>query len=868
MMILSLLLTVFSSFAQSQSTTTPPPTTTPAPAESKEASTENVGNKQMAKITVTGSYIKRVDEEGPSAVQTIDTEQIKKSGANSVGDVLRNNAVISAVGRESSGSSTAGTSTATMRAFGSDSILVLLNGLRLPKIGGGNSVDLNLIPVSALERVEVLKDGASALYGSDAVGGVINFITKKDYNQSDVRINYSLPQELGGNKFDVVGSTGYSTEKYAIMGVLQYRNNRGIYDRDRSFSKMQNITTDGNNFGSPGTFAQTSNAQKIFGPEGCSTVNEQGYCAYDTTKQSMGLPDLQQFSGMLSGRYNITPKLKLISTHVLNRKDVFWQYAPAPDRLTTTQAQATGWGLAGVTGDGFTFYRLVEELGPRKNNNVTTSYTGQIALEGKINSWDWELSGTFGQSTISQTGTSGYANKQVLYSLISTGGFNPFAPSGTKSDISSAVFQPTQDITNTQASTRFVTTGSLYGGGKYFGPIGMAVGGSSEWQSYKERVDAITGSRDSKGLSNLFGGSGSNGDGRRNFQALFTEISMFPINSVEVALAARYDKFSDFGNTVNPKLSASWQANDKFLLRSSIGTGFRAPDLGTLYAGESFGFPTFVDRKGCADGVSGACKARQYQFNTRGNRNLKQETSVFYNLGFVTQPKKNWRISVDGWAANIKDIAGLSLADITLMETRLPGGKADLESRYNIKIDRDSQGRLLSVDALTLNLGTRTVSGFDVGITHEGHVNAFGKGLVLRSSFDHTQFLRNYSETFPGIGIRSNRDIFWKNTLSFNVIQDKNNFGIMARSIAGGDKSANEGKVGDTGYGSLPFYTEYDLTYSRMDLWKNGTLSVILRNAFNSSRPLDDSVPVPSRLATSIYDPVGRAIQIGYGFSF
>jgi iron complex outermembrane recepter protein len=828
---------------------------------------------QAKKIVVTGSYIKRIDEEGPSAVKVLDKKALEKSGLNSVGDVLRDEAVITSVGRESSGGSDAGTSSATLRAFGSDSILVLLNGLRLPKIGGGNSVDLNLIPISALERVEVLKDGASALYGSDAVGGVINFITKKDYNTSDFSINYSLPEEPGGNRFDIVGSSGISTDKYSIMGVVQYRNNKGIKDKDRYFSKMDNIFTDGSVFSSPGTFSDGTTGDLTPLEAGC-TLNDFGFCAFDFTQYSTGLPDLEQINMMVSGRYKISDNLEISTSQILTHRDVNWVYAPAPDRIPVTAAQMGAWGIP-VANDGEIYYRLVEELGIRNNDNTTNSYTSQVALEGKFApTWDWELSGVYGTSRTDEVGTGGYASIPALKNLIGTGGFNPTLPSGSKSDLSSAAWVPTKDTTTTQSSVRFVTSTPLYNGGDYFGPIAMAVGTSADWQDYRSRVDALTASVDAVGKSNLFGGSGSNGSGQRNSQAVFTELNLFPIDDVEVGLAARYDKFSDFGETFNPKISLSWQATPKFMFRSSFGTGFRAPNLEDLYSGESFGFPTFIDRKQCDAGVPGACRARQYQFNTRGNPNLQEETSVFYNLGFVAQPKKNWNITVDGWAAQLKDQVNLSLNDIMVMESRIDAaqgagaGATSLNNQYGIIIVRDpGTGRLISVDATSINVGTSFLSGVDMGFSHEGNINIAGKGMVVRTAMEHTQFLRRSNESFPGIGVRFNRDIFWKNTLSSAVSFDNNVIRVGARSIAGGDKNQNEAGTGITGFGSLPFYTEYDLTYSYNNFY-GGTISAGIRNVFNAKRPIDDTVQVPSRLNTSQYDPIGRAFTLGFNRSF
>lgn len=854
--ILALLIAIGS--AQSAETTATPP-----PPEQ---------NGTGKKIVVTGSYIKRIDEEGPSAVVTLKKEDLQKTGLNSVGDVLRDQAVITAVGREASGSSEAGTSTAQLRAFGSDSILVLLNGLRLPKIGGGNSVDLNLIPISALERVEILKDGASATYGSDAVGGVINFITKKDYNNTDASINYSMPEEKGGSRLDATISSGYSTEKWSVMGVLQARKNDIILDKDRSYSKMENIFTDGSNFGSPGTWYDDNGGPNL--ADASCTVNDQGHCTFDFTKFSSGVPDLEQYSGLISGRYNFTENLRLTTSHIYNYRDVYWKFAPAPDRITFANDGSIPW-LAGLNGgppvgDVDFWYRPVEELGPRDNENITQSYTGQASLEGKFApTWDWEFSNMYGISRTEETGVGGYARVDVLQTLAAGGLFDPTKPAGSKDSLAAAHWEPYKEIRNIHYSSRFITSAPLYNGGDNFGPIAFAAGLSADWQSYFENVDAVT------AAGNLFGGAGSAGAGRRNFQAAFTEFSLFPIDDVEVQLAARYDSFSDFGNTLNPKLSVSWQATPKVLLRTSLGTGFRAPNLDNLYGGEAFGFPSFIDRKACSNGVAGTCRGRQYELRSRGNPNLDEERSFFYNAGVVMQPKKNWNITIDGWGAIIEDQVALTgiLGDATLLERAIDAqggnGRQYLIDKYGITINRLGTGAIDFVDSSSVNIGKSQLAGVDVGINTQKDIRLFRRGMQLLTGMEHTQFFKRSQTTFEEIGPRKNSDVFWKNTLTVGLRFVNQTVRVAAQSITGGDKAQNSSdQVGQTtGFGSLPVYTQYNLTYTYANLWK-GNLTLGVRNIFDSSRPIDDTVAVPTRLDLDLYDPSGRTYQAGYSISF
>ncbi len=867
---LILALLVSTGYAQTSEVTAEPaptPETAPAPAPAP-----------AKKIVVTGSYIKRIDEEGPSAVVTLKKEDLQKTGLNSVGDVLRDQAVISSVGREASGSSQAGASTASLRAFGSDSILVLLNGLRLPKLGGGNSVDLNLVPISALERVEILKDGASATYGSDAVGGVINFITKKDYNNTDATINYAMPEEAGGSRFDATISSGKSTEKWSVMGVLNFRKNEAIYDKDRYYSKMENIFTDGSIYASPGSWIDTTNPNVIntteISPGVPCVQNQDGFCTFDFTQYSSGVPDLNQYSGMLSASYNFTESLKISTNQLYTRRDVFWRYAPAPDRIRFDQATAATFGLTPAPGGPIDYYyRLVEELGTRDNENITDSYTGQASIEGKFApTWDWEMSGVYAISRTESTGTSGYARKDVLQQLAANGDFNPNLPSGAKSDLSSAQVNPFQEIRNTHYGARFITSAPIYDGGDNFGPIAFAAGLSADWAGYFENVDPVSAARGNDNLSLLFGGSGSMGQGNRNFQAAFTEFSFFPKDDIEIQLAGRYDRFSDFGNTFNPKLSLSWQATPKVMFRTSFGTGFRAPNLDSLYAGDQFGNPTFVDVTGCATNSS-LCYGRQYQFRTRGNSNLDEETSIFYNAGFVLQPKKNWNITVDAWGAAIRDQVGISLTDATFVESLVNAqggnGRQYMIDKYGITINRLGNGRIDFVDGVAINNGTRRVAGVDVGINTQKDARLFTLPVSLVFGMEHTQFFKSSSTTFDEIGPRKNSDIFWKNNLNAAVRYRDKTFRLAMNTVPGGDKALNSANFvqQEVGYGSVPFYTQYDFTFVYANIWK-GDLTLGVRNLFDAKRPYDDTFPVPTRMNLDLLDPSGRTYQFGYNMRF
>jgi iron complex outermembrane recepter protein len=849
------------SLSGSASATTSNSTTISTPSEYKAV-------EKSKKIQVTGSYIKRVDEEGTTPVQTLSQETLVKSGYNSVADVMRDNAFTSGGARENSLSGNPGAATAGIGAFGADSILVLLDGQRLPKMGGDNSVDLNLIPMAAIERVEILKDGASALYGSDAIGGVMNFITKKGYDGANVSYRQTVSELGGANRADFAGTFGKKFEKGSFMGVVQYRNNQELRDAQRSFSKVTDLETQGSFTSSQGTWYNGATGQAS--TPNCPVANQlvdpsdgSVFCLYDYSKTSWSLPEINQFSTLLTGKYKISENLESKTVVTGTYRDVFSRLAPAPDRFTVSEDVAKNQlGLADAVGDTLITYRLEEGGGTRDGTDTTLAYSASQTIEGKITgTWNWDLTGTYGQSRGKTVGQ-GYADKRRIVELIENGQFNPLAAPGQKGDISSALFNPEKFTNSSQSEVRLMATGQVYDGGDTIGPIAMAIGTSAAWQDFSTGADAVTLS------GNSYGDISGSGRGNRNYQAVFQELSMYPIDSVEIGAAVRYDNYSDFGGTVNPKLSVSYSPTEKFMFRSSAGTGFRAPNLSDMYNGGSLGFPSFADLKACAAGDSGACNNRQYQVAYSSNPNLTQERSIFYNLGFQAQPKKNWNFSSNFFVAQIDDAVG-AIDPTQLMRAEILYGAAALRNQYGININRDpTTGRLLDISMPSaFNIASRNLRGVDFSIMNQAKTQIFGRPVDFITSMDHIQFLNQKSEEFPGLGIFRNRDVNFKNTLAVTAIHESHNLRLAARTISGGDKAGNEQELGVVGAGSLPFYTEYDLNYTLAGLMNtNANFSVGVKNLFNSNRPLDTTAQ--TFLNTSVYDPIGRYVYTGVDYTF
>jgi iron complex outermembrane receptor protein len=857
-------------------------TSVEAPAVEKETeeTTQNSSAKsgRVEKIEVTGSHIKRIDVEGPSPVLTLDRDYLTRSGFNNVGDVLRETTVASFGGtRETalSGGADTGASTTSLRGFGADRILVLLDGARLPTIGGQSSVDLSLIPMAAVERIEIVKDGASAIYGSDALGGVINIITKKDYDGATVELGYTTPEEFGGNRLDVKGSYGKTFSKGSFLSVLQYRKNQETWSRDYDYARPTLPWQ--SSFGSPGTwFDPTNGAQAGGGADPCPVErSNNGVCRFDYSEYSQITPRIEQVSALLRGDYEINEDIKLTASGVYSRRDVRNQLAPPPDRFadqsalglpnTQVPTSVTGagptpaagtWGLPTTGAPTEIRYRLVEEAGPRISDVITDSYNVNVGARGYISdTWEWKSSITHGASTTDNLGFSGYANKQVLYNTAINNplDFNPFAAPGSKANLDAipgARYQPLNVIESSMSTVNVSAQGELVD--MPAGPLSLAVGASNAWQTFDQETDSITGAGQQWG-----GGVAATGSGRRDFQSAYTEFAIPALESLELQAAGRFDNFSDFGSTFNPKFGFRYKPLNSVLFRGSWGTGFRAPSLADLYQAQLITFP-FAD-----DPISG----QQYQIQqvTRGSQNLREETTESFNVGTAIQITESVSFVFDYWkTAQKNQVAQTSTRDIFRAEQAL--GIPALNAQ-GIQIERDPVTNLVtSLVNPALNLASVDVSGMDFKLNYRQKL--FG-AWNFNAEMNHAILIEYIVEPIPGVPLEDRVGFsgvpYWRNNISLGVGNRIWEFTATIRSI--GETNASELALNPGDFGKTRDHTELDLRVQYVAPW-DGTFSVLVRNVFNTDRPQLREYLSNGFLDTSIYDPFGRAVGVNYRQDF
>ena len=855
----------------------------PSFSSSSNIATTKDKKKDIERIKIIGSRIKQIHIEGPSPVIILNKTDMEKTGYNSISDVLRDLTVNSFGSlRETPGIGAPGASTIDLRGLGDTRTLVLIDGKRMQKDSLLNAVDLNMIPFAAVKRIEILKDSASAIYGSDALGGVVNIITRKDFNGNEVSAKYLMSQDPGGNQVAMSLTSGYSLSNFHITGILDHRSNQMIYARDRDHADLGLSRS-----GAPGTFRilkadkkpyqekdDSVSSRSLYQPfPNCPEERKRTYpgvgtfCMYNYADHISMRPRLDQTSLMLNTSYQMKKNLKAFFRLSGTRRYVKWVYAPSP------AGSSTGLGISGsklrtymeeanqeinlsqLQDDNFVdiVYRLVD-LGSRITEVTSYQYSvlggaTTIVDIGRF-PWEIEISGGYSTSSREDLGVSGHARKDELRDRLQ-GSFNPFAASGQRGDLQSLNYK-----TRATSETQFLLTEVSATGEIIEVPAGLittAVG----IQAHKEffHVDA---DKETKN-DNIVGNSGSALKADRSSVSGYLEFFVPLLQNIEWTLAGRQDVYSDFGQAFSPRTSLRWQIAPPVMLRSSIGLGFKAPDMDDLYEARSQGFPRFIDRTLCTQKGGHYCTPQQWHVTSGGNPSLKKERSLSASLGTFIQPTNKLSIGLDAWYIKLENQVGIDYEDVTKAEDKFG---SDYVKEFGINIERDATtGEITSMKALNQNLSETQMSGLDVStkLSFRTHIGLLVFGL------QHSHLLYSSSIPFPGLEKENELGEYghprWRNTLFVTYAPTNNQSGSLTlRTIGKHEKLLKE-------KGTLDRYTEADLQYTYTGIWK-GTLSVGIRNLLGTTPPIDDSNPDAPTIAHNLYDGNGRSGWIQYRLRF
>ena len=724
-----------------------------APAEAQEPAEL----RGTIKIEVTGSHIFRSEVESALPVQVITREDIERSGSTTVAELMSKVSanVLGQNDQLSIGNNRSpGLSSVNLRGIGSGDTLVLLDGRRVANYAfDGSAVDVNSIPIAAVERVEILKDGASAIYGTDAVAGVVNFILRKDFRGVEVTGYGSWPEQGGGEQYQAFVSAGYgdlAQDKYNVFVTAAYQKDEPLTATERSFSRTAYRPEEGLYRTSVVTFPAnifTSEPRfQVFSPSfarGCAPPTSipaaapapGDACGFDYATYLMIVPQIERTAVHGRGTLQASADHQLFAELAYSNNRLTISRDPTPvapftnPNFIVTNYPAGGpfypiefAAANGLSGDLDVWFRTTA-LGPRITRVDTSGWRAVLGAEGVLAGWDYAAALTYSRNDQSDSLRSGHVSLTRFNEAMATGLVNPFGPSGPRGDALLAATQVSGEFHTAKGTTvDFLVKGSRDTVTLPGGPLAIAVGAEGRRERLSNDYTALVTGGDIPGLSVATQPI----LGSRSVQALFAEVSVPFAKGFEAQVAARYDHYSDFGSTTNPKIALRWQPVRNVLLRTSWGTGFRAPPLYDLYTPQEQTFLLgFEDPLRCpVTGVPQDCAV--FPAVIGGNPKLQPETSKQVNAGVVWEPFSGLSITVDYWKI-AKDNLVEALAPETIFDnfvfyapTNIVRGPVDPQHP-------ELPGPISNVILTNQNLGNLTTSGIDVDVAWRGPATRIGR---------------------------------------------------------------------------------------------------------------------------------------------
>ncbi|MFZ6871392.1 TonB-dependent receptor plug domain-containing protein [Undibacterium sp. Di27W] len=751
--------------------------------------------EKIQKIEVTGSHIKRTDKEGTSPIQTLTAKDINQSGATTVAELLRTIPALGTGGAFDAvdGGFSRGAATASLRGLGSSSTLILLNGRRMtpsayanPNQGQSTLYDINSIPLSMLERVEIFKDGASAVYGSDAIAGVINFITKSDFQGLQMNASMGANDNNQFKKKSVSGFGGfgnYAQDGYNITVSAEVSKRDRVAIKDANDVEKDLYTVLNSRLSAYSSFIsnqpffyreRSPGSKTFFSANDANVVNRTNcdpshlvtgsdqynilptsalygrqFCNYNTNDYNEVQGAGQDVNLMSRGIYQINDTLSAFAELAYNKSDRDYT---AASRTIDGRTPATAFALSGA-GTSFqailpvghpdnpfpkdraaVAYRFEDIPGGSSTTNESTRFAS--GLKGSFKTWDWETGLLWNRSERKDT-SNGFLLVPEIQKLISQNmSLAEVAKQPNLSRQLKSVGVAEIAQADFKASTEF---GNLAGGA-----IGFASGFEFRQEKMTLTPDNLTSSGQVLGLANQFI------NGQRNVSSAFFEVRTPFLKNFEMDFAGRVDKYPSFKTNFVPKVGAKWTVNDSLAFRSTYAQGFRAPALVQVTAGGTQTFlSNLADPIRCPDGkvpLTGADNTdctRSISTLIQQNAKLKPETSRSFSLGMILSPTRDFDILVDYYNIRKEDeVAALSSTLILNNPDLYPGTVIRDTNPVNFVKDKNgnvvpNSGPLISLLRNYVNQGSTVVSGLDIELAMRNNLGASGK-LDTRLSTSYT----------------------------------------------------------------------------------------------------------------------------------
>ncbi|WP_196221771.1 TonB-dependent receptor [Sphingobium sp. CAP-1] len=845
-------------------------------------------------IVVTGSLIKQ--SATPSPTDVVSAQNIETRGIVNASELVR--AVSANAGSESQVDSlnqtlTAGTAQFNLRDLGLGSTLVLLNGRRqtlsaVASIDGSTFVDINsLVPLIAIQRIETVKDGGAATYGSDAVAGVVNFITRKSVDGLEVNARSYFMD--GARQYSVEGITGFKLGGGDLVLAASYYASTRLASYERSFSRARTFGRPSwhsvSSYGQPGSYYVPS--QKRYAPDpDCTNAafpdsyrnsGTDTFCRFDFSDFYDLLPKEQR--AQLFASYNAdlggSTKLTLEGAYAYTNSET--TSSPSFPILSISPVVPAS-NPYNPFGEDVLFRGRVRgaAYGPTITINRYNTFRLAAALEGKLNdNWSWNTAATYSQQTVlydkpdtiashltaalkgfggpacnASTGTAGVGGCQY---------FNPFGtatldPAKANSpELMNWLFGSTDmHGKSTLATVEGVISGDLfdYSGGTVASAFGVQFRGSKFRHNWSDLVNAGE-------LITL--GQAPDFSGDQKVYSAFGELRIPFGEHVEAQASGRFEKYEGSFSNFSPKFSLLARPTDWLSLRGSYGKAFRAPSIYQTVAVQS-------SQPSVSDGGTFVFVNTQ----ARGNPSLRPEKSTNYNLGFTVKPARQFDLSLDYYSFDYQDLIVKENPQVIINQERADTAAGLTNTAAQQRVVRDSLGalRLVKINFInasavkTKGLDLAANVGFDTGIGHFG----------LNAQWNH---IINYRiQIAAGQPVIDGAGSVNFNNLGRSLPRDRVEYGV---GWASGPHSLNLLGHYVSGYKNdrtgitqthIRSWNTFDLQYA-LDLddviGKSTKLTVGAINLFDRDPPL---AQLNLGYDPIVHDPRGRVIYVSIGQKF
>lgn len=878
-----------------------------------QAQSSSADPAKIERVEITGSMIKRADAETPAPVSVITQEDIQRSGVSSVEELLRMNSAVGGGGQQdmSTGNGWAGgTSSISLRGMGSAATLTLLNGRRIapaaavdPNTGQGNIFNVSSIPLSAIERIEILKDGASALYGSDALAGVVNIILKRDYTGRSIGANVS-------QRFDGLFKTNSANAIWGVGDPIKDGYNFfaavDVYKRDAvsigeapdlvdqstlgslfgRFSLNSTYSNPGNFYtyknGATGSFKGMANNCPTDQQYTSGTTTTCRFAAYGDSLYYVGAQE--RTAGLLRGTFDLPSGAQLTGELLASRTKSTYYSASA-----TLGEGSTTWGDA--NGNSVTYYGLVlpgdhpdnptnaatstnkvfgystpTALGLRYRftdipkyqvntvDNIRAVLTSQFSWKG----WDWDAGFLHHwQRTVEER--HGYLSVSGINAAVAN---ETYRFGGVNSSDVIASISPTLHNGGNARTTSVDLRGSREVGRLAGGAAMLGVGAELRHESFFVGADDKIGSGDIYGL-----GIGT-ANGSRNVMAAYAELQAPLVKNLETQAALRAEHYNDFGSSLTGKLGAKYKLNRVFAVRGTFANGFRAPSLSQISKSSVFAFTTVQDPTLCpVYSSSGTYCSWSVSSVIKANSDLKPERSNSLTLGFIVTPTQNLELIMDAFMIKRRnEVDRLSAQEVV-----------DREDEFSGAVIRNSAGEITQVIRQYRNMASTTVAGID---WESRYTLKYGQGNKLKFSFNGTRMLTDKAEDEAGDGEYSNLGYYkhprvranagvtysrgaWSTGLRANYL------GAMKDYDNGGTCNTTATAAGRSDLCKLEAYVTADWSLSYTGI-KGLRLSGVIKNLEGRKPPTDvySSSYYSVGYNAGLYDVKGRYFSASANYEF